>query len=352
MCHRCNFSNRSNDTKSIGGGNNLENVRVGFIGVGGIAAVHLEHINQNEHATIVAVCDISTERVKQVGEQYGVKSYTDVDEMLGNEIIDALFVCVPPFAHGNIEEKAAARGIHLMVEKPLGLEMENVIAKAKAIKEAGIICASGYCLRYLDTISKAKEYLQDKQIAMVRGHYITSFVQTPWYRVMDKSGGQLVEQSTHTLDLIRYLAGDVNTVYANMALQVMGDIPDIDIPDVTSVNLTFASGAIGHLVSSFTQADHYSGLEILGRDFRVVLDNTTLHIIDKDTTISYKSKLDFYGEQDRAFIDAVRFSKKELVLAPYEEAVKTLAVTLAANTSSKTGQAIHLSEFMSASAVY
>ncbi|MBA9026666.1 Gfo/Idh/MocA family protein [Peribacillus huizhouensis] len=323
----------------------MANVNVAFIGVGGIAAEHLKHINQNEHAKIVAVCDISADRVKQVGEQYGAKSYTDVDEMLGNEIIDALFVCVPPFAHGEIEEKAAQRGIHLLVEKPLGLEMGKVLAKQKAIEAAGIICGSGYCLRYLDTVKKAKDYLQDKQIAMIRGHYITSFVQTPWYREMDKSGGQIVEQSTHTLDLIRYLAGDVDTVYANMALQVMEDIPSIDIPDVTSVNLKLASGAIGHLASSFTQADHYSGIEILGRDFRLLLENTTLHIIEKERTTTFKSKVDFYKEQDDAFIEAVRLNRRDLLLAPYEEAVKTLAATLAANTSSETGQAIQMSQF-------
>lgn len=326
----------------------MTNVKVGFIGVGGIASVHLKNISNIEHASIAAVCDISAERVKQVGEQYKANGYTDIDEMLKNESLDALFVCVPPFAHGDIEEKAAALGIHMMVEKPLGLNLENVTAKAKVIEESGIICATGYCLRYLDTVSKAKEYLQGKDIAMVRGHYITSFVQTPWYRSMAKSGGQLVEQSTHTLDLIRYLAGDVNTVYANMALRLLGDIPDIDIPDVTSVSITLESGAIGHLTSSFTQADHYTGIELLGRNFRVVLDNTTLHIIEKDKTISYKSTLDFYAAQDRAFIDAVRLNDKELVLAPYGEALKTLAVTLAANASNKTGEAIHLSEFMSA----
>lgn len=329
----------------------MANVKVGFIGVGGIASVHLKNISSIEHATITAVCDISAERVKQAGDQYRANGYTNVDEMLDNESLDALFICVPPFAHGDIEEKAAARGIHMMVEKPLGLDLEIVAAKAKVIEEAGIICSTGYCLRYLDTVSKAKDYLRGKEIAMVRGHYITSFVQTPWYRLMNKSGGQLVEQSTHTLDLIRYLAGDVTTVYANMALQLMGDIPDIDIPDVTSVSMTLESGAIGHLASSFTQADHYTGIELLGRDFRVVLDNSTLHIIDKEKTISYKSSHDFYGEQDRAFIDAVRLNNQELVLAPYGEAVKTLAVTLAANASSKSGKAIHLSEFMSASSV-
>ena len=221
-------------------------VKVGFIGVGGIANVHLKNINQNDQAELVAVCDINDENALRVATQYDVPWYTNADDLLAKEEVDALFLCIPPFAHGDIEEKAAARGIHLMVEKPLGLDLETVKSKLNTIKDAGIICASGYCLRYLDTVKISKEYLQDKEIGMVRGHYLSSFVPTPWYREMDKSGGQLVEQATHTMDLMRYLAGDIEIVHANMSLQLLKDIPNIDIPDVTSVNVAFQSGAVGH----------------------------------------------------------------------------------------------------------
>ncbi|MEH7096533.1 Gfo/Idh/MocA family protein [Neobacillus vireti] len=323
----------------------MEKINVGFIGVGGIAAKHLENISKNEHASIVAVCDINPDRVREVGEQYGVPSYVNVDDMLQNESLHALFVCVPPFAHGLIEEKAASRGIHLMVEKPVGLDLPMVRAKEKAISDSDIICSTGYCLRYLDTVAKAKEYLTGKQIAMIRAHYLTKFVPTPWYRKMSLSGGQLVEQTTHTVDLIRYLGGDFRTVYTNSALNVMNDIPDIDIPDVTSVNFMMESGAVGNLSSTFIQADHQTGIEIMGRDFRVIIDGTSLHVIEKDNKVTFESEIDFYEEQDNAFIEAIRFNKKELILAPYSEAVKTLAVTLAANHSGETGQPKQLDDY-------
>ncbi|WP_010677008.1 Gfo/Idh/MocA family protein [Bacillus timonensis] len=320
----------------------MSKVKVGFVGVGGIAGVHLENISQNSHAKIVAVCDIVEENARKKGLQYNAAFYTDLDVMLEKETLDAVFVCVPPFAHWDIEEKIVSRGIHLLVEKPLGLDIETVKRKEKVIKESGVICAVGYCLRYLDTVAKAKEYLKDKKIAMVRGYYITSFVQTPWYREMSKSGGQLVEQSTHTLDLMRYLAGDIESVYANMSLQVLSDIPNIDIPDVSSVNMTFTSGTVGHLDSSITQSDHRSGIEILGKDFRLELDGTTLTIVEKDSTIIYKSKVDFYQEQDRRFIEAVMKGKTELILSDYEDGAKTLAATLAANKSNEVGLPIKL----------
>ncbi|WP_338788716.1 Gfo/Idh/MocA family oxidoreductase [Metabacillus sp. FJAT-53654] len=321
----------------------MSKVKVGFVGVGGIAGVHLENVSKNSHAEIVAVCDIAEESAKKKGLQYNASAYTDMDEMLEKETLDAVFVCVPPFAHGDIEEKIVKRGIHLLVEKPLGLDIETVQKKAKIIKDSGVICGVGYCLRYLDTVAKAKEYLKDKSIAMVRGHYITSFVPTPWYREMNKSGGQLVEQSTHTLDLMRYLAGEIDNVYANMSLQVLSDIPNMDIPDVTSVNVTFESGAVGHLDSSMIQFDHRSGVEILGKDFRILIDGADLSIVEKDSTITYKSKVDFYQEQDRVFIEAVMKGDPGLLLSNYEDGVKTLAVTLASNKSSEMGLPIKLS---------
>ena len=65
-----------------------------------------------------------------------------------------------------------------------------------------------------------------------------------------QSGGQLVEQTTHQVDLMRYLAGEIVEVHARYANRVLGDVPNLDIPDVQVVNLQFASGAVGSLTTS------------------------------------------------------------------------------------------------------
>lgn len=325
----------------------MRKVRVGFVGVGGIGSAHLKNIALIEQAEMAAVCDISADQATAVGTKYNIPAYTDVDKMLEENAIDALFICVPPFAHGDIEEKAAKKGIHLMVEKPVGLNMDNVKKKYEAIKNSGIMCATGYCLRYLDTVAKAKEYLQDKQIAIVNSYYLTKFVPTPWYREKSKSGGQLVEQATHILDLIRYLAGDIDKIYANMNLLVTKDIPHIDIPDVTSVNFTLKNGAVGHLSCSFIQPDHRMGLEILGKNFRVAFNGSHITITDEFSTTTYRPKMNYYEAQDRAFIAAIAAKQPEFILSSYENGVHTLAATLAANDSHENGEPISLSNYYS-----
>ncbi|MGO0062346.1 Gfo/Idh/MocA family protein [Brevibacillus fluminis] len=317
-------------------------VRVGMVGTGGIGRVHLANLTKIDQAQLVAVCDVNEASVAEICETYGITGYTDYEAMLAAERLDALFICVPPFAQGTLVEQAAARGIHLLVEKPIGLAMEEVERKLKAIQDAQILASTGYCLRYLDIVAQAKAYVADKTIAMVRGHYLTSFVQTPWWREQAKSGGQLVEQATHTLDMMRYLAGDVSKVYAHAALRVMGDVPGLDIPDVTSVSLAFSSGAIGTLDTTFTQPDHRTGVEVLGKGFRLQISGRDLTIVDAEGTRTYSSTLDFYLAQDEAFIRAVATGDETLILAPYAQALQTLKVTLAANESAKSGSPVKL----------
>ncbi|TDQ41239.1 Gfo/Idh/MocA family protein [Aureibacillus halotolerans] len=320
-------------------------VKVGFVGVGGIASVHLRSIEANEDADIVAVCDISEENVQRSASTYNAQAYVDSKQMLENEVLDALFICVPPFAHGTMEEDASAKGIHLMVEKPVSLDVATALRKSEAIRESGIIHATGYCLRYLDTVALVKKYLKNKDIAMISGHYMTRFVQTPWYRDKSKSGGQLVEQATHTLDLMRYFGGEITDIYANMDLLLMNDIPDISIPDVTSVQMKFSSGSIGQMACSFTQPDHRAGIEILGKEFRVVIDGADASIIEEGKSVRYTSKVNFYEAQDRCFIDAVKTEDQSKILSDYNNGVETLLASLAANHSSDTAKPIQIDAY-------
>ncbi|MEY9094903.1 Gfo/Idh/MocA family protein [Paenibacillus sp. RC84] len=313
-------------------------VRVGVVGAGIIASEHFKHIHDHQEAELVAICDIAAKNAEQAAKTYGAAAYTDYRLMLENENLDALFICVPPFAHGSMEEEAAGRGIHLLVEKPLGLNLDEVRRKAEVIREAGILAGSGYCLRYLESVRQAKTYLTGKDIAMVRAYRFGGVPPMPWWGDPAKSGGQLVEQTTHNVDLMIYLAGGVRKISADSARLLFKDSSGIEIPDVTSVNMVFESGAVGHIDTGFIpQPDDRSSLEIMGRGFRLTLEGASLTIAEEGKTTTYLGKGDFYRQQDHAFIDAVKTGNAELILAPYDEAIKTLEVTLAANDSAASG---------------
>ncbi|GGD98492.1 Gfo/Idh/MocA family protein [Paenibacillus nasutitermitis] len=319
-------------------------VRIGFIGVGGIAEHHMGILKKVDDARITAVFDINQARSAEIADKYGALSFESAEQLMDSGEVDALFVCTPPFARTGIEEAAARKGIHLLVEKPLGLGMEDVRKKEQAIRESGIINSSGYCLRYQDIVAQAKEYLAGRKIDLVMSHRFGGMPDVRWWRMLEQSGGQLVEQSTHQLDLIRYLAGEFKEVQAIHVQRHIQQIdPEATAYDVGTVSFVLESGAIGNITSTcIANYGGRSGVEFYGHDFFVSIDGATLRIIDAQQDTTVKSEVDFYLEQDKAFVEAVRTGKQELLLCDYSEAADTLAVTLAANESAATRAAVSL----------
>ena len=105
-----------------------DRVRVGFVGTGGIATeFHLPALKEIEGVEITALCDVAKERAEEAATAFGGRVYGDHRRMLDEEDLDALFVCLPPFAHTDAELIAAQKKIHLFVEKPIALDMEQGI---------------------------------------------------------------------------------------------------------------------------------------------------------------------------------------------------------------------------------
>jgi len=315
-------------------------VKVGFLGCGGIANAHMERLARMNDVEMVAFCDVAKERAEGAAQRYGGKAYTDQHEMLDKEELQALFVALPPFAHTDGEIIAAEKGIHLFVEKPVALTLEKAKEIEAAIKKNGVISAAGYHFRYMDTVAEAKELVDGKTIGMVLGYWIGGFPGVYWWRKMDMSGGQIVEQTTHIFDLARYFCGEVDEVYAAYGRKILTDIPDSDVPDVGTVTLKFKDGTVGTISNSCMISQGYTvGLHLFLRDL-VLEVGWQLRIIEPNKTIERNCAVDAYWEEERIFIEAIKQEDPSKVRSPYEDAVKSLAVSLAANKSWKEGKAV------------
>src|SRR5256714_7779444 len=115
-----------------------ETVRVAFVGTGGIANHHLSRLAEIEGVEIVALCDVAEERAAAAAAKYGGQVHTDYRRMLDEVAMDALYVCVPPFAHRDAEILAAQRGVHLFVEKPVVMQLETGHRILEAVGKAGV----------------------------------------------------------------------------------------------------------------------------------------------------------------------------------------------------------------------
>ncbi|MFW6437440.1 MAG: Gfo/Idh/MocA family protein, partial [Armatimonadota bacterium] len=148
-------------------------VRLGFVGTGGIANRHLTCAQKRDDMEIVATCDVVLDLAEQAAEKYAASggAYDDTAAMLDNEDIDAIVICTPPFAHGDIEEAAAERGVHFFVEKPVAISMEMAGRVLDAVRENGIITQVGYMFRKSEPIIAAQKMLSERAVAMVQAHY-------------------------------------------------------------------------------------------------------------------------------------------------------------------------------------
>jgi len=321
-------------------------VKVGFVGCGGIAHAHMKRLSKIPEAKIVAFYDVVFEKAKDAAKSVGAKAYSDLQEMLDKEELDAVYVCVPPFAHG-FEPEIVERGINLFVEKPVALAMEVARKVERTIKEAGVLSSVGYMWRYLDTTALAKKVLEENEpIGLVEGLYIDPYWFPPghWWIDKKKSGGQIIEQSTHVFDLARYLVGEIIRVYAELDTRLLTDVPDFKTEDVSLVTLKFKNGAIGVILSTCASRKTFTetSLKIIAKN--VVVEHGghagTLKIYRDNEIREIKPTVDPYLEEDRTFINAVATGDGSGIKSPYSDAIKTLEVTIAANEAAERGKVI------------
>jgi len=317
-------------------------IKIGFVGAGGIANAHMNALQAIEDVQISCVCDLDSGRAESAAARFVAKPYVDYREMLESEKLDALYVCVPPYAHEDQELLAARRGVHLFVEKPVALTLDKAKQISDAIGESGIVAAVGYHWRYQSNTDRAREILNGRKIGMVMGYWMGGLPGVSWWRRMEQSGGQMVEQTTHIFDLARYLCGDIVEVYAAYADRDSEHIPDFNVYDVGAATLKFANGAIGTISSTCLLSVPYTvGLHVIARDL-VVEIHGDLRVIQPGYTQVFTGGVNAILEENRAFIRAVKTGDTSGIRSTYEDAVKTLAVTLACNESARRGVPIKL----------
>ncbi len=320
-------------------------VRVAFVGSGGIATeAHLPSLKEIDGVEIVALCDVQKERAEAACRRFGGRPYADHREMLDREEIDALFVCLPPDAHTDAELIAAAKGIHLFVEKPIVLSMEKGRGIAEAIEKAGIISSVGYQLRYTPVADAARAFLADRAVALVAGNRWGGIPGGPehWWRVMERSGGMLHEMASHNVDFIRYLVGDVTRVCARYSLNVLKNVENLTVPDAQVVAMEFKNGATGYFSTScaLTKGGGWSSTDVILRDVMLRMTFSEIQVVPEGA-----AEIELPGPGmniQQAFIHAVRTGDRSVIRSHYFDALKTAEVTLGANQSAATGKPVEM----------
>lgn len=330
----------------------MRRLRIGCVGAGFIAGRHLDALSRFPEVQLVAVADGVRSRADAKASQYGGRAYDDGMALLGTEELDAVWLCVPPFAHGPLESAALDRRLPFFVEKPLGVTLGDAIEINNRVTDTGVLTAVGYHWRHLDVVVEAAALLLERPAQLLMGYWLDKTPAAPWWSVRAESGGQLLEQTTHVFDLARLLVGEVAGVRAVERITAREQYAGADVPTASSATLTFSSGAIGTISSTCLLAGrHRVGLHVVGEGLSVELLERSL--IDHELRVMtsgaervYPSNQDPIEREDREFVDAL-LGRVEGVRVPYEEALRTHAVVCAADRSARHGVPVDLAEALS-----
>jgi predicted dehydrogenase len=318
----------------------MKKTRIGFIGAGGIAQRHLGVLEQFDDVELAGFADPDFDRAVASASRFGARAYQNSAELLDDPQLDAVYICIPPFAHGEAERLAIQRGLPFFVEKPLSLEIEVAEAIAKEVAAANIITAVGYHWRYIDTVEEARRRLADRTAQLISGYWLDQTPPPQWWWHKDQSGGQMVEQTTHIIDLARYLVGEVTQVFGLAGHHDREAFPGLDVPTASAASLQFASGAIGNIASTcILNWGHRVGLHIFAEGLALELTDHDIMIDVGAGRPVQHAQGDPVWREDRDFVDAVR-GENNRIRCPYGEALKTHRVALAITQSAREGKAL------------
>ena len=195
-------------------------VRFGIVGAGFMCNSHLGGIKANgsDNVEYVAVCDIDKEKCDSYAEKYGLKAYYDFDEMLKDDDIDVIDICVPSQMHEMFAVKAANAKKHILVEKPIAFTLEAAENIYNAARENGVKISVGQNLRCWPEYVKIKELIDDGTLGDIITVSAMRLGQVPtwagWYRDPKVSGETLLNLTIHDIDYAHYLFGKPKSVYS------------------------------------------------------------------------------------------------------------------------------------------
>ncbi len=320
-------------------------LRIGIVGAGGVAQRHARVLSAFEDVELVAVADVDLVRAATIADPLGAAALGSAEELLERAHPDAVYVCTPPFARGAIEEAVLACGLPLFLEKPLAADLPTAQRLAAAVAGAGVITATGYHWRHLDTVAHLREQLAGAPVVSAAAWWVGKVAPVGWWAQRSGSGGQVVEQATHVIDLLRHLVGEVVTVRATATRAGVAGPVDDDavIDDAVVALLGFASGAVATVAVSCV-ADRLvrAGVELSSVGSAWALEEDRLVRLAGGDREVRTPVVDARVAVDRAFVDAVRADDPSLVAVDCAEALRTHAVACAVVQAAAAGGVVAL----------
>ena len=336
----------------------------GVIGCGRISVRHTELLGNEQiaGARLAAVCDIDLSRAKAVGEKFKVPYYTDMEEMMQKERVDVVDVLTPSGLHAEHVIRIAKYQKHVVVEKPMALTLEDANAMITACDRAGVKLFVVKQNRFNVPVQQLRKALDAGRFGKVfmgtiRVRWCRTqayYDQDSWRGTWEFDGGVLANQASHHVDLLEWMMGSVESVFA----KGMKALANIETEDTAVVLLKFTNGSLGLIeaTTAIRPKDLEGSISVLGSKGSVEIGGFAVNEIrhwnflestPEDVSVREKYSVNppsVYGFGHKAYLEHVVecIKHQKAALVDGLEGRKSLELITAIYESIETGKEVFL----------
>lgn len=262
----------------------MNEIGFGIVGGGMIGAVQAAAIQQIGGAKLLAVCGRDETRTAEFAGRFGAAGYTDYDKFLQHPGLQIVNICTPNGTHADLGIRAAKAGKHVLVEKPIEITLEKADALIAACDQANVKLGVIFQSRFLPAIQRIKRAVDEGRLgklmvgdALVKWYRAPEYYADSWHGTLAQDGGgALINQAIHTVDLLRWIMGPVESAFAmKSALRY----PHIEAEDTLVGTVKFQNGALGMVQATTSVKPGFKRrLEISGERGSVILDGDAISV--------------------------------------------------------------------------
>ncbi len=298
-----------------------ETVKIAVVGVGIMGQAHVKDILALEQTELTAVCDVNQAVADHWAAETHVSAYYDYADLLEHAPLDAIVIATPHYFHPPISIAALNKGIHVLVEKPIAVQVKDARAMIAAYESArqqypGLVFAAMFMQRTYGYWRRIKALIDAGDLGqLVR----TTWLITSWFRTQSyydhggwratwkgEGGGVLLNQAPHNLDLYQWLVGMPSRVTGFAAF---GKYHHIEVEDEVTAYFEHENGMIGHFITSTAESPGTNRLEIVGERGKLIYEDNRLTF--------YRNQRSMFEQIEQApgGFDKVAFDQLDI---PYE----------------------------------
>jgi predicted dehydrogenase len=291
----------------------MAGLNVAVIGCGGMGGTHLTRWAEVSGARIAAVCDLDPAVAMRVATEFDSEAHTDWHSLLEMRGLDIVDICTPPNEHAAIALHALENNLHVLCEKPLARTVEEARAMVEKAEEVNRKLMTAFCHRFHPPIVFAKELIDNDdlgRIVMFRSRFSGHMdgLEERWFSDPEVAGGgALLDTAIHSIDLFRYLVGEVESATGKLSTFN----PKLKVEDSAAVVLQSEKGALGVIESSWSTLGGKNVVELYGTAGACFVDYDTGKIQFKTADMAVwetreEGGSDRFQREISHFADAVR----------------------------------------------